>query len=106
MLAGVSLVLRRTQRHDNIPMRKLRDSLLDHLPEIVALGEYHPRTGRIEALNNNWETLVRRARGYRDYEYLLRKLRFMTANPIRNEDGIRRFLALGVTPPLPRRKAA
>jgi transposase len=106
MLAGISLVLRRTQRHDNVPMRKLHDSLLDHLPEIVALGEYHPRTGRIEALNNNWETLVRRARGYRNHQYLLRKLRFMVANPIRSTDGIKRFLALGLPPPVPKAHAA
>ena len=35
-------------------------------------------TGRIEALNNNWETLVRRGRGYRDLNGMFRKLRFMT----------------------------
>jgi len=106
MLAGISLVLRRTARRDNVPMRKLHDSLIAHLPEIVALGEHHPFTGRIEALNNNWETLVRRGRGYRNHDYLLRKLRFMVANPIRSNDGIRRFLALGVTPPMTRRQAA
>lgn len=55
---------------------------------------HHPHTGRIEALNNNWEALVRRARGYRDHQYLLLKLRFMTANPVRTEDGAKRFLAL------------
>ena len=106
MLAGVGIVLRRTRRHDNVPMRKLHDSLMAHSPEIVALGEYHPFTGRIEALNNNWETLVRRARGYRNHDYLLRKLRFMVANPIRSNDGVQRFLALGITPPMPRRHAA
>jgi transposase len=100
MLAGISLVLRRTTRRDNVPMRKLHESLIDHLPEIVALGEFRPPTGRIEALNNNWETLVRRARGYRNHDYLLRKLRFMVANPIRSTDGLRRFLALGLTPPV------
>lgn len=100
MLAGIGVVLRRTRRRDNVPMRKLHESLLDHLPEIVALGEFHPPTGRIEALNNNWETLVRRARGYRNHDYLLRKLRFMVANPIRSTDGLRRFLALGLTPPV------
>jgi hypothetical protein len=31
--------------------------------------------------------------------YLLLKLRFMVANPIRKEDGIKRFLALGLQPP-------
>lgn len=106
MLAGISLVLRRTARRDNVPMRKLHDSLIAHLTEIVALGAHHPFTGRIEALNNNWETLVRRGRGYRHHDYLLRKLRFMVANPIRSNDGIRRFLALGITPPMTRRQAA
>ncbi len=60
----------------------------------------------MEALNNNWETLVRRARGYRDLAYLLLKLRFMTANPIRFADGVRRFLALGIPAPMPLAKPA
>ena len=106
MLDGISAVLRRITRRDNVPMRKLHDSLLAHLPEIVALGEHRPSTGRVEALNNNWETLVRRARGYRNHNYLLLKLRFMTANPIRTNDPLRRFIALGLTPPVPRRRAA
>ena len=54
----------------------------------------------------NWETLVRRARGYRDLDYLLRKLRFMVANPVRQQDGVRRFLALGLPVPLNARKRA
>jgi hypothetical protein len=37
--------------------------------------------GRIEALNNNWETLVRRGRGYRDLLSLMRLLRFMVVHP-------------------------
>ncbi len=48
---------------------------------------------------------MRRGRGYRDHAYLLLKLRFMVANPIRDEDGVKRFLALGLTPP-PGRVAA
>jgi transposase len=99
MSAGLMHVLRRTERRANKPMRKLHDSLEAHWNAIVALGEHHPPTGRIEALNTNWEALVRRGRGYRDLDYLLLKLRFMTANPIRDEDGTRRFLALGMTPP-------
>jgi hypothetical protein len=59
-----------------------------------------PTDGRIEALNNNWETLVR-PRGYRNHEYLLAKLRFITANPVATDKGVRRFLALGLTPPIP-----
>ena len=101
MTAGLGHVLRRTARRDNVPMRKLHDSLLRHFPEIVALGEHHPPTGRTEALNNNWETLVRRGRGYRDLQRMLRRLRFMTVNPLRSADGLKRFVALGVTPAFP-----
>jgi transposase len=104
MTIGLDHVLRRTARRANVPMRKLHDSLRSHYAEIVALGEHHPPTGRIEALNNNWETLVRQARGYRDLAFLLLKLRFVTVNPIRTDDGVRRFLALGL--PAPYRKAA
>jgi transposase len=103
---GLQRILRRTARRDIIPLRRLHDTLNERWHEIVALAEHRPPVGRLEALNNNWETLVRRARGYRNYDYLLRKLRFMTANPIRSDDGIRRFLALGITPPMPRTKAA
>jgi transposase len=102
MATGLYRILRRTERRDNIPMRKLHDSLVAHWTEIVALGEHHPPTGRTEALNNNWETLVRRGRGYRNHDYLLLKLRFMTANPIRNKNGVRRFIALGLPAPLQR----
>jgi len=100
MAAGLHRILRRTERRNNISMRKLHDSLVMHWSEIVALGEHHPPTGRTEALNNNWEALVRRGRGYRDHAYLLCKLRFMVANPIRHQDGARRFIALGLPAPL------
>jgi transposase len=100
MEAGLRHLLRRTQLRGCKPLRKLHDSLVDHWEQIVALGDHHPATGRTEALNNNWETLVRRARGYRDHEYLLLKLRFMTANPVRTATGTARFLALGMQAPL------
>jgi transposase len=99
MTQGLWSVLYRTEKRANVPMRKLHDSLRQHFDQIVALGEHHPPTGRIEALNNNWETLVRRGRGYRDHHYLLRKLRFLAMNPVRNRHGVQRFLALGLTPP-------
>jgi len=104
MIVGLNHVLTRIAKRANVPMRKLHDSLCQHYLAIVALGEHHPPTGRVEALNNNWETLLRQARGYRDLSYLLLKLRFATVNPIRTEDGVRRFLALGL--PAPYRKAA
>lgn len=99
MEMGLRYVLRRTQNKKNVPMRKLHESLKEHWNEIVALGEHRPPAGRIEALNNNWETLVRQGRGYRDHEYLLRKLRFRTANPVRTANGIKRFIALGLPAP-------
>jgi transposase len=106
MAKGLDRILRRTQRRSHAPIRKLHDTLNERYNEILALAEHRPAVGRIEALNNNWETLVRRARGYRNHNYLLRKLRFMTANPIRSLEGLARFIALGVTPPLPLRHAA
>jgi transposase len=96
MVLGLKQVLRRTARRCNVPMRKLHESLLKHFDSIVALGEYHAPTGRIEALNNYWETLARRGRGYRDLLSLMRLLRFMVVHPIRRSDDIERFLALGV----------
>jgi transposase len=106
MEKGLDRILRRTRRYEPRALRRLHDTLNERYNEIVALAEHRPATGRLEALNNNWEALVRRARGYRNHQYLLRKLRFMVANPIRSNDGVRRFLALGLTPPMPRRHAA
>jgi len=73
MAEGMWHVLCRTRRRDNVPMRKLHDSLAEHMAGILALGAHRPPTGRIEALNNNWETLVRRARGYRKSRVPARK---------------------------------
>jgi transposase len=99
MQKGLRHVLRRTARRDNKPLRSLHESLLHHWLAIVALGQHRPPVGRIEALNNNWETLVRRGRGYRDLDGMLLKLRFMTANPLRTAQGTRRFVALGLPTP-------
>jgi len=104
MFDGLMDVLRRTERRDNKPMRKLHDCIERHFREIVALGKHRPPCGRVEALNNNWETLVRVGRGYRNLDHLLLKLRFAIANPIRTDGGVRRFLALGL--PLPIGQAA
>lgn len=99
MEQGLKSILNRTARRANVPMRKLHNSLRSHFDAIVALGEHHPPTGRIEALNNNWETLIRRGRGYRDLDGMVRRLRFMIVNPVRNRRGIERFLVIGATPP-------
>ena len=52
------------------------------------------------------QTLVRRGRGYRDHQYLLAKLRFITANPVRNANDVKRFIALGLPAPAAVRAAA
>jgi transposase len=106
MAIGLRRILFRTARYEPRALRRLHETLKERQREILALAEHRPATGRIEALNNNWETLVRRARGYRDHQYLLRKLRFMVANPIRTNDGLKRFIALGLTPPIVGRQAA
>lgn len=98
MAQGMARILRRTQRKDNVPMRKLHESLRKHLPQILAFGKHRPMVGRIEALNNNWETLVRLARGIRDYEYLRRKLAFLVVNPLRTQAGVEYFLDLARRP--------
>jgi transposase len=100
MEVGLDRILRRTQRRYPAALRRLHNSLRKNRERILALGKHQPPTGRIEALNNNWETLIRRSRGCRDHAYLLRKLRFMVANPLRDPLDVRRFLALGITPPL------
>lgn len=104
---GVLHVLRRTQKRRHKAVRSFHDSLQNHAQNLYGLADHRPATGRVEALNNNWETLVRRGRGYRDLPYLLLKLRFATANPIHTDQGVRRFIALGLPPPLANvRKAA
>lgn len=92
---GLRAVLRRLRRSSLPPMRKLAEALDERLPELMLLADHRPPTGRIEALNNNWETLVRRGRGYRNHDYIASKLTFMIANPLRTLDGVRSFAALG-----------
>jgi hypothetical protein len=62
--------------------------------------------GRTLAQILNWETLMRRGRGYRDLPSLMRLLRFMIAHPIRRSADVERFLALGVVPNPSRAHAA
>jgi transposase len=93
ILVNLDALMRRIQRRANVPMRKLYDSIRQHMPAIVAFVQHRPPAGRIEALNNNWETLVRRGRGYRNLGRVLNYLRFMTINPTRRAEGITQLLA-------------
>lgn len=97
---AITRILLRTQRRTHKAIRSFHDSIQRHAPNLYALADHRPATGRVEALNNNWETLVRRGRGYRDLNYLLLKLRFATANPLHTEHGRQRFIALGLPPPI------
>lgn len=100
MAKGIFHILLRTEKRRYKAIRSFHDSLQNHEQNLYGLADHRPATGRVEALNNNWETLVRRGRGYRDLTYLLIKLRFATVNPVRTDNGVRRFIALGLPPPL------
>jgi transposase len=99
---AITHILLRTQRREPKALRSLHDSIERHAPQFKGLATHHPATGRVEALNTNWEALIRRGRGYRDLHAMLLRLRFMIVNPIAREDGVRRFLALGLPAPLRR----
>lgn len=105
MSEGLDHILRRTERRCYKPLSQLHDSLKLHRAVILALGEHRPAAGRVEALTNNWESLIPRGRGHRNHAHLLLKFQLMTANPIRSEEGVKRFLALALQP-TPSRKAA
>jgi hypothetical protein len=85
MVKGMGRVLCRTTIRDNVPTRRLHDSLGADLLGIFTLGAHRPAVGCIQARINNWETLARRARGYRNYPYQLTNLRLITANPVGDE---------------------
>ena len=59
MEKGLDRILRRTRRYEPRALRRLHDTTNERYNEIVALAEHRPATGRLESLNNNWETLVR-----------------------------------------------
>ena len=102
MKDAIAHILVRTEKRRFKAVRSFHESLKRHAPNLYALADHRPATGRVEALNNNWETLVRRGRGYRDLPYMLLKLRFACAHPVRTLRGVERFLSLGLPPPISR----
>jgi transposase len=74
-------------------MRKLGDFLVRHLDGIAAYCDHPVPFGVVESLNTTIKTILRRARGMRDEEMLLLKLKWATAHPIRSSRDIARFLA-------------
>lgn len=65
-------------------MEELGDFLLRHLEGIAAYCDHPVRFGVVESLNTTIKSIIRRARGMRDEQLLLLKLRWATARPIRS----------------------
>jgi len=59
--------------------KKLVNTLVDHIDGILAYCRHKVPFGVVEAINGNLRALIRRARGYRDHEYLILKAQKSTA---------------------------
>jgi transposase len=73
-------------------MEKLGDTLVNHFDGIAAYCDHPVRFGVVEALNTTIKAVLRRARGMRNEEMLLLKLKWATARPIRSARDLTRFL--------------
>ena len=59
--------------------KKLARTLVLHLDGILAYCRHRVPFGVVEAINGNLRAIIRRGRGYRDYEYLILKAQKSTA---------------------------
>jgi transposase len=59
--------------------KKLARTLVAHIDGILAYCKHKVPFGVVEAINGNLRALIRRARGYRDHEYLILKAQKSTA---------------------------
>ena len=75
-------------------MERLGDFLLKHIDGIAAYCDHQVRFGVVESINTTIKAVLRRARGMRDEEMLLLKLKWATARPIRSARDLMRFLTL------------
>lgn len=73
-------------------MEKLGDVLVRHFDGIAAYCDHPVRFGVVEAINTTIKGVLRRARGMRDEAFLLLKLKWATARPIRSARDYARFL--------------
>jgi transposase len=62
-------------------MERLGNFLLKHITRIAAYCDHAVRFGVVESINTTIKTVLRRARGMRDEEMLLLKLKWATASP-------------------------
>ncbi|HEX2665973.1 MAG TPA: ISL3 family transposase [Candidatus Acidoferrum sp.] len=75
-------------------MERLGDFLLKHINGIAAFCDHAVRFGVVESINTTIKAVLRRARGMRDEEILLLKLKWATAHPIRSARDLMRFLTI------------
>jgi transposase len=73
-------------------MEKLGHFLVKHYEGIAAYCRHRVRFGVVESLNTTIKAVLRRARGMRDEEMLLLKLKWATAHPIRSSRDLTRLL--------------
>ena len=70
----------------------LAPSLSTFLEGIAAYCDHGVRFGVVESINTTIKAVLRRARGMRDEEMLLLKLKWATVHPIRSARDLARFL--------------
>ena len=73
-------------------MERLGTFLGRHLDGIAAYCFHPVRFGVVESINTTIKAVLRRARGMRDEQLLLLKLKWATAHPIRSSRDLARFL--------------
>lgn len=73
-------------------MEKLGDLLVRHFDGIAAYCEHPVRFGVVEAINTTIKAVLRRARGMRDEGFLVLKLKWATARPLRSAHDYAKFL--------------
>jgi transposase len=73
-------------------MERLGSFLLKHLDGIAAHCDHLVRFGVVESINTTIKAVLRRARGMRDEQMLLFKLKWASAHPIRSARDLATFL--------------
>ena len=75
-------------------MERLGDFLFTHVEGIAAYCDHPVRFGVVESINTTIKAVLRRARGMKDEQMLLLKLKWATAHPIRSSRDLVRFLSV------------
>ena len=84
----------RALRWQRLPeMERLGEFLFRHIEGIAAYCDHPVRFGVVESINTTIKAVLRRARGMKDEEMLLLKLKWATAHPIRSARDLARFLS-------------